>query len=214
MQLKGPHKKTNETSADRKPDSAVTGNAEPVTFKSSAMSNLVLSGLSVALIAVMAQIAIPLPSGVPLTLSTLAIVLVGIVFGPKQASLIVMLYLLLGAVGIPVFASFSGGLEALLGPAGGFLYSFPLLALSASAGMKAAMVTGQKWALWLGLGLGTIVNYTIGVWHYAYFTGTSLPAAISAAVLPFVIGDILKLIVAGILGQRIKTLLYYQPSAS
>ena len=80
--------------------------------------------LFTAVIAVMAQISIPMPLGVPMTMQTFAITLAAVVLGAKFSTLSTFIYLLLGAVGVPVLAGFSGGLDKFVGPTGGFLFSF------------------------------------------------------------------------------------------
>ena len=86
------------------------------------------AGLFAAVIAVMAQISIPMPLGVPMTMQTFAITLAAVVLGAKLSALSSLIYLILGAVGIPVLANFSGGFDKFVGPTGGFLISFPLMA--------------------------------------------------------------------------------------
>ena len=81
----------------------------------------------VALTAIMAQISIPMPFGMYMTMQTFAVSLGGMVLGAKRGATAVFVYLLLGAVGVPVFASFRGGLQQLGSPPGGFLRSFPLM---------------------------------------------------------------------------------------
>ena len=85
-------------------------------------------GLFTAVIAVMAQISIPMPMGVPMTMQTFAITLAAVVLGAKLSTISCVVYLLLGAVGVPVLANFSGGFDKFVGPTGGFLISFPLMA--------------------------------------------------------------------------------------
>ena len=87
------------------------------------VTDLCYIALFTALIAVLAQISIPLPGGVPLTLQTLAVPLAGIVLGPRRGTFSTLLYVLLGAIGIPVFANFTGGLGIVLGVTGGFIIS-------------------------------------------------------------------------------------------
>ena len=89
-----------------------------------------------AIIAVCAQVSLPMPYGVPLTLQTFAIQLAGVVLGPKKGALAALVYITLGAVGVPVFAGFTGGMGIVLGVTGGFILSFPLLALLAGIGSR------------------------------------------------------------------------------
>lgn len=86
------------------------------------------AGLFAAVIAVMAQISIPMPLGVPMTMQTFAITLAAVVLGSKLSAIATLVYLLLGAVGVPVLANFSGGIDKFVGPTGGFLISFPIMA--------------------------------------------------------------------------------------
>mgnify|MGYP002517316326 CR=1 FL=1 len=83
----------------------------------------------VAIIAVFSQIAIPMPSSVPITLQAFIIIFSGYYLGVKRASICVAIYILLGAIGVPVFASFKGGFYVLLGPTGGFIWGFLIVAV-------------------------------------------------------------------------------------
>lgn len=87
-----------------------------------------------AVLAVMSQIAIPMPSGVPMTLQTFAVALAGAVLGWKLGALSALVYLLLGAAGVPVFSGMSGGLGVLLGKTGGFIFGFIFMALLCGLG--------------------------------------------------------------------------------
>ena len=87
----------------------------------------------------MAQISIPMPGGVPMTMQTFAITLAAVVLGAKLSTVSSVIYLLLGAVGVPVLANFSGGFDKFIGPTGGFLISFPLMAFIIGWGATTAM---------------------------------------------------------------------------
>ena len=169
---------------------------------------IAMTGLSVALLAVLAQIAIPLPVGVPISLGTLGIVLVGIIFGAKRGAFIVLMYLLLGAVGVPVFAGFQGGLGMFLDFAGGFRYSFPLLVLCAGAGRELAECFNKPSILWIGLIAGTLINYTFGLFHFMFVTGMGFAEAIILVVAPFVLGDFAKLAIGVALATPIRKALF------
>ena len=82
--------------------------------------SIILVGMFAAVLAVMSQVAIPMPSGVPMTLQTFAVALAGAVLGWKLGALSALVYLLLGAAGVPVFSGMSGGLGVLLGKTGLF----------------------------------------------------------------------------------------------
>ena len=112
------------------------------------------AGLFAAVIAVMAQISIPMPLGVPMTMQTFAITLAAVVLGSKLSAIATLVYLLLGAVGVPVLANFSGGIDKFVGPTGGFLISFPIMAYIIgwvwSTGMPSRVLSPWRlsWALW------------------------------------------------------------------
>src|ERR687897_3048574 len=107
------------------------------------------SALMAAVTAVAAQIAVPLPfSPVPFTLQVLAVILSGLLLGPRYGALAQAIYLLIGAVGVPVFAQFKGGLGVLLGPTGGYLLSYPIAAAVAGFAAYAARNAARRLALW------------------------------------------------------------------
>ena len=95
------------------------------------ITNIVMVGVFAAVLAVLSQISFPLPSGIPVTLQTFAVALCGYALGCKRGTLAVLVYIVLGAVGLPVFANFSGGFGSLVGLAGGYIYGFLPSAVSA-----------------------------------------------------------------------------------
>jgi biotin transport system substrate-specific component len=143
------------------------------------------------LISVSAWVRIPLPfSPVPVTAQTLAILLVGVILGPRHGSWAVLTYLLQGLVGLPVFAGGASGAAVLLGPTGGYLLGF----------VAAAYVTG--WLHQRGYGAlaligGNLVIYLLGVSWLALGVGPT--AALSLGFLPFIPGDLIKLGCAALL---------------
>jgi len=165
--------------------------------------DLCIMAVFTAIIAVMAQIVIPLPYGVPLTLQTLAISLAGVILGAKKGTLSVVVYVLIGAVGAPVFAGFTGGFGIVFGPTGGFILSFPLLALAAGIGAE----KNSKSRLWVGLVVGVMTNYLCGVVYYSIVTSNDLLTSFVACVLLFIPTDILKITAAGLLGIKLRGLL-------
>ena len=160
------------------------------------------AGLFAAVIAVMAQISIPMPLGVPMTMQTFAITLAAVVLGAKLSALSSLIYLILGAVGIPVLANFSGGFDKFVGPTGGFLISFPLMAFI--IGWGAEHHKDFKGAYVLALIVGTLVNYVVGVALFCVVTNGSVAAGITACVLPFIPTAIIKAVLASIIGFGVK----------
>ena len=165
------------------------------------IQEICLIAIMTAITAVMAQISIPLPMMVPMTMQTFAVTLAGIILGAKCGSIAMGVYLLLGAVGVPVFSGFKGGLQSLVGPTGGFLLSFPIMAYIIGKGME---LRKQKGMFVLLLCVGTISNYVVGVLMYCVVMDSSVWTAITACVLPFVPSAIIKAVLASVLGIRLR----------
>ena len=146
---------------------------------------------------------IPLPGGVPMTLQTLVIALAGLVLGPKHGAMATVTYVLLGAVGLPVFAGFRGGIGIILGYTGGFILSFPLLALLAGLGER----TGKISWTYAGLVAGMLLNLTIGMLYYSRVASTSIPVAFFAVVAPFIPISALEVALLPPISKGIKTAL-------
>ena len=159
-------------------------------------------GVMTAVTAVMAQISIPMPMGVPMTMQTFAVTLAAIVLGPGRGAASLFIYLFLGAGGVPVFAGFSGGMASLVGPTGGFLLSFPLMAFVIGLGVKNRQKKGM---FVLFLVLGTALNYAVGVLMFCLLMGSSVAAALTACVLPFLPTAVIKAVLASVLGLQIRT---------
>lgn len=152
------------------------------------------------IIAILAQIQIALPSLVPITLQTLGIYLAAMILKPKLAFTSSLIYILMGAIGLPVFAGFSGGIGIILGPTGGYIYSFPIIALIISFLNKNNYLSTKL----LALVIATSVCYGIGTLWFMYISQSSLLSALSLCVIPFIPGDIIKIVAAIILSNKIK----------
>lgn len=156
--------------------------------------------LMAAVMAVAAQIAIPLPfSPVPFTLQVLGVILAGLLLGPKYGALSQAIYLLVGAVGVPVFAEFSGGVGTLLGPTGGYLLSYPLAAALAGLAATAAANAPRRRALVVSCVWGCValaVIYAVGATWLAVVTQLPMTVAVAQGVLPFVVFDLVKVALA------------------
>ena len=175
------------------------------TAKNSRTKNMVLTALFAALIAVCSWITVPGP--VPFTLQTMAVFLAVGLLGGKNGSICVLLYILLGAVGLPVFAGFKGGIGALLGTTGGYILGFLFSALLMWA-MEKTM--GQKtWVLILSMVLGLLVCYAFGtVWfRFVYLKTTGAVGWMTVlgwCVFPFLIPDGLKIALASLLTLKLR----------
>jgi len=157
----------------------------------------------VAVIAALAQVTVPLPLGVPLSLQSFAVALAGAVLGAKKGSIAVLVYLVLGAVGAPVFVGFGGGFHRIIGPWGGYLLSYPLFAFSAGFGAD----KNRKFPLFFGLLIGTALNLTMGTLQLAFVNSLSLRDAFLAGMLPFIAGDMLKLVAVFFITPPLRTVM-------
>lgn len=154
------------------------------------------TALMAAVTAVAAQITIPLPfSPVPFTMQVLAVILSGLLLGPRYGALAQAIYVLVGAVGIPVFAGFTGGLGHVFGPTGGYLLSYPLAAAVAGLAAHAARSAPRRQALLASMAAGTgalTVIYAIGASWLAVQSGLPISVALAQGVVPFVPLDLVK----------------------
>lgn len=150
---------------------------------------------------------IMIPSTVPFTLQTMGVFLTMGLLGGKRGTLAVLTYILLGAVGLPVFAGFSGGIGIILGSTGGYIVGFLFSALTMWA-MEQLFGRG-KWMLALSMVLGLMECYAVGtVWFMAVYAKTSGPVGLVTVlgwcVIPFIIPDLLKIALSLILTNRLK----------
>lgn len=164
--------------------------------------DLCIIAIMAGITAVLAQISIPMPLGVPLTLQTFAVILAGILLGSRRGSISMLVYLLLGAVGLPVFANFKGGFQNLIGPTGGFLLSFPLMVFLIGLGVEHKE---KKTFLISMIAAGMISNYAIGIAVFCIVTGSPVMTGLTACVLPFIPTDLIKAVLATFLGLQLRT---------
>ena len=160
------------------------------------------AGLFAAVIAIMAQISIPMPLGVPMTMQTFAITLAAVVLGSKLSAIATLVYLALGAVGVPVLANFSGGFDKFVGPTGGFLISFPLMAYIIGLGVEHR--DAFKGAFVTAVIVGTVVNYVVGVAMFVVVAHSTIAVGITACVLPFIPTAIIKAVLACAIGLNLR----------
>ena len=187
-----------------------------VTKNRAFIYDLVLIAISAALITVCSWISIPL-GPVPFTLQTMAILAVMLTCGGRRGPISILVYLVMGACGIPVFAGFKGGVTSIIGPTGGFLVGFLIAGLiywllEKLIFKKLMTSTVKTWIFGaINSVIFEVVLYIVGViWFmtvYAAKTGPiGLGAVMTMCVIPFIIPDIVKLIAAVIIGERARKL--------
>jgi biotin transport system substrate-specific component len=180
-------------------------------FQKLTARDITLISLFTALICVSSFITINLPY-VPITAQTLAVMLAGSVLTPRQAAFSLFTYLLLGAVGVPVFAGGSAGLPIILGKYGGYLIGFLLGAVVIS------LIRGKKNSLAL-LGLANIIGGIIvielfgSIW-LGYITGMGISKALLVGAVPFIPGDLIKAAAATVIAKKLNKYLYKGGSKS
>lgn len=142
---------------------------------------------AVAAVAISAQVAVPMPfTPVPATLQPVAVLSVGALLGPRLGAAALVAYLAAGLAGLPVFAMGGSGLSRLLGPTGGYLMAFPVAAFVAGLGGTSRVL--KMIPAMLG---AVVVLHTMGAAQLALITGDG-SVAWEAGVLPFLVGDLLK----------------------
>ena len=163
----------------------------------SSVRAMVLSALMTALICILSQVSVPV--GITaVTLQTFAIALAGYVLGARPALWAALAYLALGACGLPVYSCLSGGLGILIGPTGGFLFGFPVMAFLCGLGKN-----GMLWRRAAAGLAGLCVVYILGTVQMSLTAGMSLWQSFLTGVAPFVIKDVLSVLGACLLGRTI-----------
>jgi biotin transport system substrate-specific component len=161
------------------------------------LRDVILIVLGALFVAALAQVKIPLPfTPVPLTGQTFAVLLVGATLGSKRGAVSMVLYIALGALGLPVFAGGAAGISYLSGATLGYLVGFVMAAyiigLLAERGLERSVRTSIIPFL-----IGTVVIYICGVAWLTILLG-SFSKAVAAGLVPFLVGDTLKLIAAAL----------------
>lgn len=175
----------------------------PQQIPGSNLKPLIFAALFAALTAAIAPFKIPLGfTPVPITLQTLVVLMSGAMLGPYYGALAMILYVVVGALGLPVFAGGGSGIGAIFGPTGGYLISYFI----------AAFVIGKY--LWarknpkyldyvIAMIAGTIIIYALGAGWGMVVTGLGVMAILGGWVLPFIIGDTIKLLAAAYISKNI-----------
>ncbi|MDE6724290.1 MAG: biotin transporter BioY [Ruminiclostridium sp.] len=153
-------------------------------------ADIVFVGVFAAVLAVLSQISIPLPLGVPVTLQTFAVALCGYFLGWKKGLAAVLVYILLAAVGVPVLAGFCGGFSYILGLSGGFIYGFLFLAALCGLNLK-----HKVFKIAAGCG-GLLLCHLCGLLQYGLIAGEGFVTSFLLVSAPFLIKDIVSVVLA------------------
>ena len=162
--------------------------------------------ICIAIICVSAYISFPLPfTPVMITTQTIAINLVALILMPKQSFLVILLYIFLGAFGLPVFSGGTSGFGNLFGPTGGFIIGFLVIAPLISY-LKGKNNSFKRY-LFVTIFVGMIVLYAVGTVYMSIVQKISIIAALSVAVFPFIFGDILKCFLSSFIAVKLNKIL-------
>lgn len=164
------------------------------------LRNYCYCALFAALLAVCSQIAIPF-SVIPINLALFAIWMAGACMGPLYGTVSVCVYIALGAVGIPVFVGFKGGIQVLAGPTGGYILGYLIGAATCGAIIA---VNRRKFVLYpIAMLIGCALCYAFGTAWFMILTEQTLLPALTTCVLPFIPGDVIKIALAATLSYRL-----------
>ncbi len=169
-----------------------------------ATKDIALIGIFAAFLAVMSQISLPMPSGVPVTIQVFAVAIVGVILGAKRGVMAVIIYILIGAIGAPVFANFRGGLEVVAGASGGYIIAWPVM-----TGLSGLMVKAKSSRAAVGVTIllaliGLAVVEGFGGFWWAFMTKGDLRTIMIYSVTAFIPKDIIITVLAVLLGNQIK----------
>lgn len=186
------------------------GTAAVKSNKFFTVRNMVFTAVMAALICIAAPISVPI-GPIPISLATFAVYLAGGLLGAKKGTLAVIVYILLGAVGLPVFSGSEGGLQKLFGVTGGYIIGYIpcviIAGLFVDIFFKKRSTINNKFLNWLsrawsvpvGMILGTVVLYVLGTAWFIIASGATFEVAMAACVYPFIPGDLIKIACATVL---------------
>jgi biotin transport system substrate-specific component len=174
------------------------------------VQSMVYVALFAVLIAICSWISIPMPWNISFTLQTFAVPLAVVVLGGRRGSLAVLVWLLLGAVGVPVFSGFRGGIGVLLLTTGGYILGF--LCMTLVMWLMEALLGRKNWVLAVSMVLGLVVCYAFGTaWFMVVYARDTAAIGVATAlgwcVLPYLVPDLVKLALALLVGNRLRGIL-------
>ena len=166
-------------------------------------TQMTVTALMAAVLCIFGPMVLPIPvSPVPISLTNLVLYFMVYILGMKASLMSFCLYLLLGAVGLPVFSGFAGGLGKLAGPTGGYLLGFVFMTLA--AGFMVERFPDPAVLQGIGMAAGTAVCYLFGTVWLAEQMSLTFTEALGIGVIPYLPGDAAKILLAVILGPKLR----------
>ena len=186
--------------------------------------SIALIGMMAALMAVISQISVPMPTGVPVTLQVFGLAFIGSMIGSKRGFCSIVIYILVGAVGAPVFANFGAGPGIILGPAGGYLMAWPVMVLLCGLGEdvksrhalhgRMAENSGKQQSLWVKILMaavpaliGLMIVETFGGWWWSHVAQSDFRAIMIYSAAAFIPKDAVLTLLGLFFGDRVKKVL-------
>lgn len=167
--------------------------------------NLVLCALFASLNAVLSQISVPI-GPVPINLTHISTFVAAGLLGARYGAMSQMVYVFMGAVGLPVFSGFMGGMNRVLGPTGGYIIAY--IGCAYAAGLIIDRFGKSIISMMAGIYTGWIITYAFGTLWYVWITQTGFIAALTVCVFPFLPGDTLKTILSLWLIKRLSPVVH------
>lgn len=161
------------------------------------LKSMVLVSLFVALMCILAPLTLPI-GPIPISLTGLILFFYIYLIGWKRSLVVYLIYLMMGVIGLPVFSGFESGVAKLAGPTGGYLVGFVFMTIVSGVliQIKAKKEWQKKLVGFVGMLIGTIVNYMFGTAWFCFITDTAIWPALMVCVFPFLIGDFIKIVFA------------------
>lgn len=190
---------------------AIKNDKTPKSQRKSAVLDIVYIALFIAIITVCSQIYIPLGL-VPFTLQTLGVFVTAALLGLKRGTISIILYLVIGLIGIPVFAEFSGGISLVFAPSFGYILGFILT--SVTVGLCTKFFGKRIIPLIISMVIGLLLCYVVGtIWFITVYNlqgnVMDIATALGYCVVPFLIPDACKIIVSTVLVNRLDKILKF-----
>lgn len=180
-----------------------------MTIKRITVRDMAVVALVTAVICIISPFSIPIAiSPVPITLALFAVYLSGIILGCKRGLISVFVYLLLGMVGLPIFSGFTGGVQKLVGPTGGYLIGYIFLVWI--TGFFVERFPHKKGMYVAGGVIGLATCYLFGTIWFVLQYKVGFTAALTMCVIPYIPLDLMKLVAAVIVGSRVRNILIKQ----
>lgn len=169
--------------------------------KKSNIYQITIIGLMTSVICILGPLSIPIGI-VPISFTNLAIYFALYILGAKKATMSFLIYMLIGLVGVPVFSGFAGGPSKLFGPTGGYIIGFFFMTLIAGVFIDKFY---ERWYLcFTGMILGMTVCYVFGTVWLSIQTDMTVSTALAVGVIPFIPGDLSKIMIAAFAGPQIR----------